>query len=178
MNFVDGKIEKDKNLVISHGVLDQVGHRYIKEEDFGRLVSIVTKKNEVFFVSTKGEFSEKIKRLNYLVSYYKKNLARGVLPYPFTQDSVKHFFKQYPNFNNIIIFPSFTPQQVIETVKSNVLFPTGITRYIVKGRVLNIDVPLSLFNDKKSLKEQNEMFDKYILQKKYRIYEEATISFE
>ena len=116
--------------------------------------------------------------LNYLVSYYKKNLARGVLPYPFTQDSVKHFFKQYPNFNNIIIFPSFTPQQVIETVKSNVLFPTGITRYIVKGRVLNIDVPLSLFNDKKSLKEQNEMFDKYILQKKYRIYEEATISFE
>jgi len=171
-------IKKDKNLAINQGRIDQVGHRYIKESDFGRLVSIVTKKNEVFFVSTKGNFSDKIKRLNYIVSFYKKSLARGVLPYPFTQDNVKQFFQQYPNFNNIIIFPSFTPQQVIETVKSKVLFPTGITRYIVKGRCLNINIPLSLFNSKKSLKEQNELLSKLMSQKKCRFYEENVINCE
>jgi len=171
-------IKKDKNLVINRGEIDQVGHRYIKESDFGRLVSIVTKKNEVFFISTKGKFSDKIERIKNIVSFYKKNLARGVLPYPFTQDSVKQFFQQYPAFNNIIIFPSFTPQQVIETVKSGVLFPTGITRYIVKGRCLNINVPLSLFNDKKSLKEQNKLFDNFMSRKKCRLYEENVINCE
>ncbi|PIP62300.1 hypothetical protein COW98_04880 [Candidatus Roizmanbacteria bacterium CG22_combo_CG10-13_8_21_14_all_35_9] len=171
-------IKKDKNLVINQGSIDQVGHRYIKENDFGRLVSIVTKKNEVFFVSTKGNFSDKIKRLNNIVSFYKKSLARGVLPYPFTQDNVKQFFQQYPNFNNIIIFPSFTPQQVIETVKSGFLFPTGITRYIVKGRCLNINVPLSLFNNKKSLKKQNELFNKLMSEKRCRLYEENVINCE
>lgn len=171
-------IKKNKNLVINQGRIDQVGHRYIKESDFGRLVSIVTNKNEVFFVSTKGNFSDKIKRINYIVSFYKKSLARGVLPYPFTQDSVKQFFQQYPNFNSIIIFPSFTPQQVIETVKSGVLFPTGITRYIVKGRCLNVNIPLSLFNSKKSLKEQNELLNKLMSQKKCRLYEENVINCE
>ncbi len=171
-------IKKDKKLLVNQGMIDQVGHRYIKESDFGRLVSFVTKKNEIFFVSTKGNFSDKIKRLNYIVSFYKKDLARGVLPYPFTQDSAQQFFQQYPNFNNIIIFPSFTPQQVIETVKSGILFPTGVTRYIVKGRCLNINVPLSLFDEKKSLKEQNESLSRLISQKKCRLYEENIINCE
>lgn len=171
-------IKADKELVISEGSIDKVGHRYIKETDFGRLVTFITKENEIFFVSTKGSFSEKIRRLNKIVSFYKKSLARGVLPYPFVQENVKYFFKQYPAFDKIIIFPSFTPQQVIETVKSGVLFPTGITRYIVKGRCLNINVPLSLLDEKIPLKEQRELFDKFISQKRSRIYEEGVVNFE
>ena len=52
-------IKKDKSLIVSQGKMDQVGHRYIKEKDFGRLCSIVTDKKEVFFISTGGNFSEK-----------------------------------------------------------------------------------------------------------------------
>lgn len=171
-------ITKDKSLIVSQGKMDQVGHRYIKESDFGRLCSIVTNKKEVFFISTGGNFSEKIKRMNYLVSFYKNNLSRGALPYTLNHDSVKKFFKQYPNDNIIIIFPTFTPQQVIESAKSGVLLPTGITRHLVKGRVLNINLPLSLFDNKKPLKEQNEEQDKILLKKRSRLYEEATVNFE
>ncbi|MEK7597106.1 MAG: ParB N-terminal domain-containing protein [Patescibacteria group bacterium] len=171
-------IKEDKSLVVSQGKMDQVGHRYIKEKDFGRLCSIVTNKKEVFFISTGGNFSEKIKRMNYLVYFYKNNLSRGALPYTLNHDSVKNFFKQYPNDNIIVIFPTFTPQQVIESAKSGVLLPTGITRHLVKGRVLNIDLPLSLFNNKKPLKEQNEEQDKILLKKRSRLYEEATVNFE
>jgi len=171
-------IKKDKSLIVSQGKMDQVGHRYIKEKDFGRLCSIVTNKKEVFFISTGGNFSEKIKRMNYLVSFYKNNLSRGALPYTLNHDSIKNFFKQYPNDNVIVIFPTFTPQQIIESAKSGVLLPTGITRHLVKGRVLNIDLPLSLFNNKKSPKEQNEEQDKILLKKRSRLYEEATVNFE
>lgn len=171
-------IKKDSSLVINQGLMNQVGHRYIKESDFGRLCTIVTKKKEVFFASTGGNFSEKIKRLNYLVSFYKNNLSRGALPYTLNHDNIKVFFKQYPNDNIIVIFPTFTPQQIIESAKSGILLPTGITRHLVKGRVLNIDLPLSLFNNRKSLKEQNEEQDKILLKKRSRLYEEATVNFE
>jgi hypothetical protein len=158
--------------------MSQVGHRYIKEEDFGRLCTVVTNKKEVFFISTGGSFSEKIKRMNRVVSFYKNDLSRGPLPYTLNHDNVKVFFKQYPNDNTIIIFPTFTPQQIIESAKSEVLLPTGITRHLVKCRVLNINLPLSLFKTNKSLKEQNEEQDKILSQKRSRLYEEATINFE
>ena len=171
-------IKEDKFLVVSQGKMDQVGHRYIKERDFGRLCTIVTNKKEVFFISTGGSFSEKIKRMNYLVSFYKNNLSRGALPYTLNYDNIKVFFKQYSNDNIIVIFPTFTPQQIIESAKSGVLLPTGITRHLVKGRVLNVNLPLSFFDNKKSLKEQNEEQDKILLKKRSRLYEEATINFE
>lgn len=175
--FIDF-IEKDKTLIVTQGKMDQVGHRYIKEKDFGRLCTVVTNKKEVFFISTGGNFSEKIKRMNYLVSFYKNNLSRGALPYTLNNDSVKNFFKQYPSDNIIVIFPTFTPQQVIESAKSGVLLPTGITRHLVKGRVLNINLPLSIFDNKKSLAEQNKKQDEILLKKRSRLYEEATINFE
>lgn len=171
-------IKKDPSLIVRLGKMDQVGHRYIKEKDFGRLCTVVNNKKEVFFISTGGSFSEKIKRMNYLVSFYKNNLSRGALPYTLNQDTIKVFFKQNPQDNIIVIFPTFTPQQIIESAKTEVLLPTGITRHLVKGRVLNINLPLSLFDNKKSLKEQNKEQDKILLSKRSRLYEEATVNFE
>lgn len=171
-------IEKNDFLRVSKGSMNQVGHRYIKESDFGRLCTIVTNKKDVFFVSTGDSFSEKIKRMNYLVSFYKNDLSRGALPYTLNNDSIKVFFKQYTDDNIIVIFPTFTPQQIIASAKSGVLLPTGITRHLVKGRVLNINLPLILFDNKKSLKEQNEEQDRLLLKKKSRLYEETTINFE
>lgn len=171
-------IKEGENMTISKGSMSQVGHRYIKEEDFGRLCTIVTNKKEVFFVSTGGNFSEKIKRLNHLVSFYKNDLSRGPLPYTINHGSVRSFFRQYQHDNMIVIFPTFTPQQIISCAKSGALLPTGITRHLVKGRVLNINLPLSLFNNKKSLKEQNKEQDNILLSKRSRLYEEATINFE
>lgn len=171
-------IKKNSSLVVSRGNIDQVGHRYIKESDFGRLCTIVTRNKEVFFVSTGGSFPEKIKRLNYLVSFYQNNLSRVALPYTLNNGAIKKFFKQYTNDNIIVVFPTFTPQQIIGSAKSKVLLPTGITRHLVKNRVLNINIPLSLFDNKRSLKVQNKEQDKILLNKRSRLYEEATVNFE
>lgn len=171
-------VKKERSLVIDKGTMDEVGHRYIKESDFGRLCTVVTNKKEVFFISTGGNFSEKIKRMNHLVSFYKNDLSRGAIPYTLNHDNIQLFFKQYPDDNIIVIFPTFTPQQIIESAKSGILLPTGITRHLVKGRVLNINLPLSLFDNNKSLKDQNEEQDKILLKKRSRLYEEATVNFE
>jgi hypothetical protein len=170
--------QKDPSLVITRGRIDQVGHRYLKESDFGRLCTFITKKGEVFFVSTAGNFFDKIKRLNYLVSYYKNSLSRGILPYTLNRDNIELFFDQYPGKDIIVIFPTFTPQQIIKAAKAKVFLPTGISRHLVKGRVLNINLPLSLFDHKKSLKEQNQEQDKLLLRKRFRLYEETTVNFE
>jgi hypothetical protein len=170
--------QKDPSLVVTRGRIDQVGHRYLKESDFGRLCTFITKRGEVFFVSTAGNFFDKIKRLNYLVSYYKNSLSRGILPYTLNRDNIELFFDQYLGKDIIVVFPTFTPQQIIKAAKAKVLLPTGISRHLVKGRVLNIDLPLSLFDHKKSLKEQNQEQDKLLLRKRFRLYEEPTVNFE
>ncbi|MFA6017037.1 MAG: hypothetical protein WC744_03045 [Patescibacteria group bacterium] len=171
-------IKQDKTLVVTRGKMDQVGHRFMKEDDFGRLCTVVTNKKEVFFISTGDSFFNKIKKLKYVVNYYKNSLSRGVLPYTLNHDNLKVFFKQYKNENNIVVFPTFTPQQIVNAAKSGVHLPTGITRHLVQGRCVNINLPLSIFDNKKSLKEQNEEQDRLLLKKRPRLYEEATINFE
>ena len=78
----------------------------------------------------------------------------------------------------MVIFPNFTPQQVIEVVRAGGLFPAGVTRHLINGRCLGINIPLSFFDNLKSVSVQNQQFDNFLSKKKARLYEEPTIHFE
>lgn len=177
---------QDKNLIIKRANINQIGPRYIKESDFGRLVTIVDKKQGSYLVMTAGNFIEKIKRINYISYYYKNNINRSILPFTMTTRNIRLFFYEHPDINFydhpdtnlMIVFPNFTPQQIIEVVKSGVLIPAGVTRHLIKGRCLNINLPLDFFDNKKSLKTLNQELDKFLLKKAIRVYEESTIHFE
>lgn len=179
-------IRKDKNLIIKKANLNQIGPRYIKERDFGRLVTIVDKKQGSYLVMTAGNFINKIKRINYISYYYKDNINRSILPFTMTARNIRLFFYEHPDINFydhpdtnlMVVFPNFTPQQIIEVVQNGVLIPAGVTRHLIKGRCLNINLPLDFFDNKKSLKTLNKELDKFLLRKTVRIYEESTIHFE
>lgn len=179
-------IEKNKDLIIKKVHLNEISPRYIKEEDLGRLVTIIDRNVGSFLVLTAGNFIEKIKRLDYVVSFYEKNIRRAILPFPINRRNIRLFFCEYPqlNFydypeaNLMIIFPNFTPQQVIEVVKAKILMPAGITRHLIYNRCLNINLPLDFFDNKKSLKQLNKELDQFLSKKTPRFYEESTIHFE
>ena len=179
-------IKKYKILMIKKAHIDQIGPRYIKEKDLGRLVTVVDKKEGSFLVMTAGNFVEKIKRINYIVSFYEHSINRSILPFPMTSRNIRLFFYEHPNLNFydnpdtnlMVIFPNFTPQQIIEVVKAGALVPAGITRHLIKGRCLNVNVPLDFFDNNKSLTWLNRNFDRFLLKKGVRIYEESTIHFE
>jgi len=179
-------VKKNKDLVIERADIEQVGPRYIKEKDFGRLMTVVDKKEGAFLILTGGEFVEKIKRLNYVVSFYKDSITREILSFPLTRRNVRLFFYENPHINFyenpkanlMVVFPNFTPQQVIQVVKTGGLFPAGVTKHLIKGRCLGVNVPLDLFDNSKSVAFQNKQFSKFLSGKKVRLYEETTINFE
>lgn len=170
--------KKNKSLVVKKGDLEHVGHRFIKEKDFGRLCTVVNEKNQVFLISTGGNMAKKMKNLNYLVSFYKENLTREDLPFNFDYNDIGYFFHQYPNTNMMVIFPNFTPQQIIEVVENGGFFPPGVTRHIIKGRCLNVNIPLTFFANSQSVVKQNQLLKKFLAEKNVRFYEEPTIHFE
>ena len=179
-------IRKNKDLVIKRADLEQIGPRYIKEKDFGRLVTVVDKKEGSFLVLTAGEFTEKIKRLNYIVNFYKDSITRSILPFNMTARNIRLFFYEHPHLNfydnpdtNImVVFPNFTPQQIVTVVQSGEVIPAGISRHIVKGRCLNVNLPMKFFDNSKSVLELNRLLDRYLRNKNVRFYEETTIHFE
>jgi hypothetical protein len=137
-------IKRDKNLIIKKANIDQIGPLYIKENDFGRLVTIVDKKEGSFLVMTAGNFVDKIKRMSYIVSFYENRINRSILPFHITSRNIRLFFYEHPhlnfyenpNTNLMVVFPNFTPQQIIEIVKAGALVPAGVTRHLVKDVVL------------------------------------------
>ena len=170
-------LKKDGSIFIKSGRMEDIGHRYIKEEGLGRLCTMVCRDRSVYLISTDGDMAEKIKKLNYLVSYYKKKIVRDVLPCTPLHCDYDLLFKEHP-CNNMIVFPTFTRHQIVETVRKGQIFPAGVTRHIVKRRCLSVNVPLGLFDNKKTLKDQNEQLEKLLSARSYRVYEEPTVFFE
>lgn len=179
-------IQSDKNLKIQPAEVEEIGPRYIKEKDFGRLVTVIDKKEGAFLIATGGNFIDKIKRINSIVSFYQNNITREILPFNLTRRNIRLFFYENPHLNFyenpktnlMVVFPNFTPQQVIEVVRAGSLFPAGVTRHLINGRCLGINIPLSFFDNLKSIKVQNQQLDNFFSRKKPRIYEEPTIHFE
>jgi len=163
---------------VKRGNMENVGHRYIREEGMARLCTITHKDKSVYLIVGNDELSGKIRKLNKIVSFYKNHIIRDVL-YPRTSAlEVELLFKEHEPTNWMIVFPTFTRHQIVDVVKRGGLFPTGVTRHIIKRRCLNVKIPVAFFSKGKSLKEQNAELEKILMNQTFRLYEEPTIYFE
>lgn len=171
-------IERNSSFIIKPGKFEHVGHRYIKEDGLGRLCTVCCNDGTVYLFSTNGNLSDKIDRLNTLVSFYEKRIVRDVLPMHPNRQDIDLLFSEHPEADIIMIFPTFTRHQIIDIVKKGKLFPAGITRHIIKNRCLNVQAPLNVFDSSKSIEQQNKMLKEMLGERKFRIYEEPTIYFE
>ena len=109
-------VQKNKSLKIQPAEPDDIGPRYIKEKDFGRLVTVIDKSDGAFLISTGGSFINKVKRLNNIVSFYQNNITREILPFDLTRRNIRLFFCENPHLLNfyenpktnlMVIFPNF-----------------------------------------------------------------------
>lgn len=82
----------------------------------------------------------------------------------------------YPDMAALVVYPEFTVEQVLLAARSGTLLPAGVTRFIVPGRVLHLDVPLELVLADRPLEEKNRWLHDYLTEKeragKIRYYRE------
>ncbi len=90
--------------------------------------------------------------------------------------------KEYPQLTAVMAFPTYSPSEITQIAISGSKLPMGITRHVVAGRALGMDVPLEMFTDEQSLEEKNAWLNEIILKRlqanKIRLYQEPVFVFD
>lgn len=89
---------------------------------------------------------------------------------------------EYPDLTAVVTFPTFTPTEISLIALNRVKLPMGITRHVVTGRALGLDVPLGMLTDSQSLADKNQWLAEQIKNRlkadKIRLYQEPVFVFD
>ncbi|MEX1004588.1 MAG: NAD(P)-dependent oxidoreductase [Acidimicrobiia bacterium] len=82
----------------------------------------------------------------------------------------------YPDGVALVEYPEFTVEQVLLAARSGRLLPAGVTRFLIPGRVLRLELPLQMLSDPMDLDAKNRWLHDYLSDKqrhgKIRYYRE------
>jgi hypothetical protein len=73
--------------------------------------------------------------------------------------------QEFPDLTALVVFPEYTVEQVLQIARAGRVLPAGITRFIVPGRALRVNVKLARLTDDESLSEKNRWLYDDIVQK-------------
>jgi hypothetical protein len=73
--------------------------------------------------------------------------------------------EEYPDLAALVVFPKYTVDQVLQIAKAGNLLPAGITRFVIPGRVLRLNLDLSFLKSEDPLPEKNAWLTKFVIEK-------------
>lgn len=89
---------------------------------------------------------------------------------------------QYSALSALVLFPRFTPLEIIHSAQNRSKLPAGISRHKVSGRALGLNVPLDILTGPASLEEKNEWLTELVQRRRQmnrvRMYAEPTLVFD
>lgn len=116
--------------------------------------------------------------LSELVEIYQNNatLYRTAIAEP------AEIWPLYPEAIGLVVFPHYTPADIIAAVRYEAYLPPGISRHIIHGRALRVNYPLDdLQNVEISLADKNSALQSWVqarlASREVRYYAEATYQF-
>jgi hypothetical protein len=126
-----------------------------------------------------GSLGERISLLNALVDTYRGE-ARI---YRTDTDLLDQVLPFYDKVTAIIAFPRYTPVEIMALAREGLFLPTGITRHVIPGRALHVNLPLSILADTtQSLEEKNRWLEQWLKERLanrgVRFYQESTFLFD
>jgi hypothetical protein len=143
------------------------------------IVYLVCPDKSVILVSGGDSFGERVQLLNTLVDIYR---GQAVI-YRTDTDLLDQILPFYDDISGIIVFPQYTPVEIMALVREGYYLPTGITRHVIPGRALHLNLPLSILADKQqTLEEKNRWLDGWLKERLsgrgVRFYQESTFLFD
>ncbi len=100
-----------------------------------------------------------------------------------TTDNLAELLPYHNEVTALIRFPRYTADEILHLASNGHKLPTGITRHVIPGRALRVNLPLSVLMDEQQTTEQkNEWLRAWISHKlarrEIRYYQEATFLFD
>jgi hypothetical protein len=74
----------------------------------------------------------------------------------------------YPDASALVEYPQFTVEQVLLAARSGRLLPAGVTRFVIPGRVLRLEITVDQMADDRSLDEKNRWLHDHLAEKERR----------
>ncbi len=122
---------------------------------------------------------QRITLLNALVDTYRGQ-ARI---YRTDTDLLEQVLPFYEQVTAIVVFPHYTPVEIMALAREDQFLPTGITRHVIPGRALHVNAPLAVLADQaQSLEGKNRWLEQWIKERLaghgVRFYQESTFLFD
>lgn len=171
------RVDVDEFLTLVGG-LDGIRVEEVKEGspqermiEYGGICSAVAVDGRAFVVHA----AEGRNRFQALAAVADAYIGAGLVSRTLERD-VRRLESWYPDMTLLVEYPEFTVEQVLLAARSGTLLPAGVTRFIVPGRVLHLDVPLELLTSDRPLEDKNRWLHDYLTEKeragKIRYYRE------
>ncbi len=132
----------------------------------------------LFGMRCSSELAEQVKELNDVVRAYE---AKSEL-YRVSSTNLEHLV---PNRNRqaaVMVFPRYKPDEIIQLALGGVKVPMGITRHIIPGRALRVNLPIDILEEDKSLQDKNRWLKDWLADKvkhrNVRYYAEPVFLFD
>jgi len=86
---------------------------------------------------------------------------------------------QFPHFAGLFVYPQFSSDVVLHLASIGQRLPAGLTRFVIPGRILRLNAPLSILRSDWSLEEKRDWLDGVVEEKmaerRLRYYEEPVV---
>lgn len=117
--------------------------------------------------------------LREIVRLYQRQAVLNRTPHA-TPEAV---FPDYPDATGLMLFPRFSPADVIEAAQQRAFLPPGISRHIVHGRAIRLNYPMQAVVDRETpIEEKNAALRRWMqhrfANRAVRYYSEATYQFD
>jgi hypothetical protein len=143
------------------------------------LVWVQTPDNKAYIArSLPGDLASRARSLNKIAESYAKKASLDRT----TAQQVSEVNGKYETLTAIVVYPPFTPQEVLQLCAQGVLLPAGITRFTVSPRALRVNYPLDELSSNKSIEEKNRALERWanerVARKGVRYYAEPTVLYD
>jgi hypothetical protein len=141
--------------------------------------SVTSPDGQVLAVPGGGSLAGESRALRRLTSVYD---GRSVI-HRVKTDRMADLLPYYDDVTALIRFPRYTPEDIMGLADDGHKLPAGITRHVIHGRALRVNLPLSLLMDAGQPTEaKNQWLRNWIKHKlacrEIRYYQEATFLFD
>lgn len=125
-----------------------------------------------------GKLENQAYMLNHVVAAYE---GHGEM-YRVAHTDVERLLAEHGRLSALFIFPRYRPDEIRRLALNGAKLPMGLTRHIIPGRALRINIPLDVLRRDESLEKKNAWLDEWMKarmrERHVRFYQEPVFLFD
>ena len=127
--------------------------------EYGSLCTLHFVDGDIFLVRAQPGVN-RLEALNNLTTTYIDN---SITSRTMNRD-IRKLLHEFEDMTALVTFPKYEVNQVIQLAQAGRRLPAGITRFIVPGRILRVNLPLEILRADQSLRDKNRWLQEHLIE--------------